>query len=109
MNKLIEIIRPYFEAIETFGEEFSEHMSKQLANELTSSGLLRPNIEDVLKETPEIKERLKEIAARMDTESSEINSAKELLKTYNRWRRGDSSVEHPHPTDIGRAIDKLTL
>ena len=30
----------------------------------------------------------------------------ELLKTYNRWRRGE---EIECPTDIGKAIDKLTL
>ena len=61
--------------------------------------------EDILEEAPEIRERLKSIAARMNTERDE---AKELLKTYNRWRRGEE-IECPNVTDIGKAIDKLTL
>ena len=32
----------------------------------------------------------------------------ELLKTYNRWRRGED-IPAPDPTEIGKAIDKLTL
>lgn len=32
----------------------------------------------------------------------------ELLKTYNRWRRGEE-LPVPDPVEIGKAIDKLTL
>jgi len=28
-----------------------------------------------------------------------------FLKNYNQWRRGDDSVEQPHPKDVGEAID----
>lgn len=31
---------------------------------------------------------------------------KELLKTYNEWRRG-ADIEQPNPTDIGKAIDSV--
>ena len=34
--------------------------------------------------------------------------AKELLKTYNRWRRGEE-IDQPDVIEIGKAIDKLTL
>jgi hypothetical protein len=64
--------------------------------------------EDILEEAPEIRERLKSIAARMATERSEIDNAKELLKTYNRWRRGED-LPVPDPVEIGKAINKLTL
>lgn len=39
---------------------------------------------------------------------AELNEAKELLKIYNRWRRGED-IEQPDPVEIGKAIDKLTL
>jgi len=39
---------------------------------------------------------------------AELNKAKELLKTYNRWRRGEE-LPVPDPVEIGKAIDKLTL
>lgn len=52
----------------------------------------------------EIKKRLKVIASRMNAERDE---AKELLKTYNRWIRGEET--QPDPVEIGKAIDKLTL
>lgn len=39
---------------------------------------------------------------------NELDEAKELLKTYNRWRRGEE-IEQPDPISIGKAIDKLTL
>jgi hypothetical protein len=39
---------------------------------------------------------------------TELNEAKELLKTYNRWRRGED-IPQPNPVEIGKAIDKLTL
>lgn len=29
----------------------------------------------------------------------------EILQRYNQWRRGDESIEQPHPTEIGIAID----
>jgi hypothetical protein len=32
-----------------------------------------------------------------------------LLRTYNKWRRGDESIEQPHPTEIGVAIDTLCI
>jgi hypothetical protein len=28
-----------------------------------------------------------------------------LLREYNRWRRGDETLEQPHPVDIGKMID----
>ena len=28
-----------------------------------------------------------------------------FLKNYNQWRRGDDSVEQPHPKELGEAID----
>ena len=28
-----------------------------------------------------------------------------FLKNYNQWRRGDDSVEQPHPKELGKAID----
>jgi hypothetical protein len=28
------------------------------------------------------------------------------LREYNRWRRGDETLEQPHPKDIGAMIDK---
>jgi len=43
-----------------------------------------------------------------DHPGDELDEAKELLKTYNRWRRGEE-IEQPDPIDIGKAIDKLTL
>ena len=106
MNKLIEIIRYYLD--QEFDELKSKVISHLIYKKIESSGLLRPNVEDILKEAPEIKDRLKVIAARMDVESSEINSAQELLKTYNRWRRGEE-LPVPDPVEIGKAIDKLTL
>lgn len=42
------------------------------------------------------------------TENTERDEAKELLKTYNRWRRGED-LPVPDPVEIGKAIDKLTL
>jgi len=30
-----------------------------------------------------------------------------LLRTYNKWRRGDESIEQPNPTEIGVAIDTV--
>lgn len=36
----------------------------------------------------------------------EYKSEVELLKTYNRWRRGEE-IECPNVTDISKAIDKL--
>ena len=41
-------------------------------------------------------------------EIANLKDAQELLKTYNRWRRGEE-IECPNVTDIGKAIDKLTL
>ncbi len=34
-----------------------------------------------------------------------INQAKEILKSHNRWRRGDESVSMANPKDLGIAID----
>jgi len=28
-----------------------------------------------------------------------------FLKNYNQWRRGDDSVQQPHPKELGEAID----
>lgn len=28
-----------------------------------------------------------------------------FLKNYNKWRRGDDSIEQPHPKELGEAID----
>lgn len=28
-----------------------------------------------------------------------------FLKNYNKWRRGDDSIEQPHPRELGEAID----
>ena len=28
-----------------------------------------------------------------------------FLKNYNQWRRGDDSIEQPHPKELGEAID----
>lgn len=41
-------------------------------------------------------------------EIASLKDAQELLKIYNRWRRGEE-IECPNVTDIGKAIDKLTL
>jgi len=30
-----------------------------------------------------------------------------FLRDYNKWRRGDSKLEQPHPKDIGRALDDV--
>ena len=49
-----------------------------------------------------------EIAARIIEEIASLKDAQELLKIYNRWRRGEE-IECPNVTDIGKAIDKLTL
>jgi hypothetical protein len=38
---------------------------------------------------------------------TERDEAIELLKTYNRWRRGEGT--QPDPIETGKAIDKLTL
>jgi hypothetical protein len=29
----------------------------------------------------------------------------QILEDYNKWRRGDESIENPLPTEIGHAID----
>lgn len=83
--ELIPILQRFVETGELYGEtnkRFDEAMSNA-----------------------DIKERLKVIAARMNAERDE---AKELLKTYNRWRRGED-LPVPDPVEIGKAIDKLTL
>ena len=49
-----------------------------------------------------------EIAARIIEEIASLKYAQELLKTYNRWRRGEE-LPVPDPVEIGKAIDKLTL
>ena len=49
-----------------------------------------------------------EIAARIIEEIASLKDAQELLKTYNRWRRGED-VTYIVPSEIGKAIDKLTL
>jgi hypothetical protein len=36
-----------------------------------------------------------------------INQAKEILKSHNRWRRGDESVSMADPKDLGIAIDTV--
>ena len=41
-------------------------------------------------------------------EIASLKDAQELLKTYNRWRRGED-LPVPDPVEIGKAIDKLTL
>lgn len=41
-------------------------------------------------------------------EIENLKEAQELLKTYNRWRRGED-LPAPDPVEIGKAIDKLTL
>ena len=41
-------------------------------------------------------------------EIASLKEAQELLKTYNRWRRGEE-IDQPDVTDISKAIDKLTL
>lgn len=38
----------------------------------------------------------------------EYKAEVELLKTYNRWRRGEE-LPVPDPVEIGQAIDRLTL
>ena len=30
----------------------------------------------------------------------------EKLKKYNSWRRGDDTVPHPHPKEVGEMIDQ---
>jgi len=40
-------------------------------------------------------------------EIASLKDAQELLRTYNRWRRGEGT--QPDPVEIGKAIDKLTL
>ena len=49
-----------------------------------------------------------EIAARIIEEIASLKDAQELLKIYNRWRRGEE-LPVPDPVEIGKAIDKLTL
>jgi hypothetical protein len=48
------------------------------------------------------------IAEEIIDEIASLKDAQELLKTYNRWRRGED-VTHIDPSEIGKAIDKLTL
>lgn len=49
-----------------------------------------------------------QIADEIIEEIASLKDAQELLKTYNRWRRGEE-IEQPDPIEIGKAIDKLTL
>ena len=30
-----------------------------------------------------------------------------FLKKYNRWRRGDESIEQPDPKELGKVIDTV--
>ncbi len=48
------------------------------------------------------------IAEEIIEEIASLKEAQELLKTYNRWRRGED-VTYIDPSEIGKAIDKLTL
>jgi hypothetical protein len=32
--------------------------------------------------------------------------ASEILIEFNAWRRGDETIAHPSPKDIGQAIDR---
>ena len=41
-------------------------------------------------------------------EITSLKDAQELLKTYNRWRRGEE-IDQPDVVEIGKAIDRLTL
>lgn len=52
--------------------------------------------------------RRSQIANMIIEEIDSLKDAQELLKTYNRWRRGEE-IEQPDPIEIGKAIDKLTL
>ena len=48
------------------------------------------------------------IAEEIIEEIASLKEAQELLKTYNRWRRGEE-LDQPDVVEIGKAIDKLTL
>lgn len=48
------------------------------------------------------------IAEEIIEEIASLKDAQELLKRYNRWRRGED-IPVPDPVEIGKAIDKLTL
>ena len=48
------------------------------------------------------------IAEEIIEEIASLKDAQELLKTYNRWRRGEE-LPVPDSVEIGKAIDKLTL
>ena len=48
------------------------------------------------------------IAEEIIEEIASLKDAQELLKTYNRWRRGEE-IDQPNVVEIGKAIDKLTL
>jgi hypothetical protein len=36
-----------------------------------------------------------------------IKETIEFIRHYNRWRRGDESIEQPHPRQIGISIDNI--
>lgn len=38
---------------------------------------------------------------------SDIKSAIDVLKSHNKWRRGDATIEPTDPTELGNAIDTL--
>jgi len=39
---------------------------------------------------------------------SELKEQIEFLRNYNKWHRGDETVDMPHPREIGKALDSLT-
>ena len=74
--------------------------SKEVVTHFTEEEFRQAGMCHGLKPSQIMDEIIEEIAS--------LKDAQELLKTYNRWRRGEE-IECPNVTDISKAIDKLTL
>ena len=47
------------------------------------------------------------ITNRTKTAKMKLDEAVELLRYYNKWRRGNTDLLMPHPKEIGVAIDTI--
>ncbi len=74
--------------------------SKEVVTHFTEEEFRQAGMCHGLKPSQIMDEIIEEIAS--------LKDAQELLKTYNRWRRGED-VTYIVPSEIGKAIDKLTL
>jgi len=74
--------------------------SKEVVTHFTEEEFRQAGMCHGLKPSQIMDEIIEEIAS--------LKDAQELLKTYNRWRRGEE-IDQPDVVEIGKAIDKLTL